>query len=103
MRRRRNWYNPPHGPLPRRRSRPMEAGSRLDDLLQGATPPRPARRRKGDAHLPVGGSCPRRLLARLRGVPPPHPLDGVREELLLGVADAVAGPAAEQVLVLVAP
>src|SRR3954451_16907631 len=43
------------------------------------------------------------LLARLWGIPLPDPLDGVREELLLGVADAVAGPAAEQVLILVSP
>src|SRR6185312_7116570 len=43
-----------------------------------------------------------RLLVRLRGVPLPPQLDGVWEELLLGVADAVAGPATEQVLVLVA-
>src|SRR5262245_49482246 len=42
------------------------------------------------------------LLVFLRGVPLPYPFDGVREELLLGITDTVAGPAAEQVLVLVA-
>src|SRR3712207_7490694 len=42
-----------------------------------------------------------RSLHFLLGIPLPDPLDGVREELLLGVADAVPGPAAEQVLVLV--
>src|SRR3954453_23655083 len=42
-----------------------------------------------------------RLLARLRGVPPPYPLAGVREELLLGVTDAVPCPAAEEVMILV--
>src|SRR5262245_51838057 len=41
------------------------------------------------------------LLVFLRGVPLPHPFDGVGEELRLGVADAVAGAATEQVLILV--
>src|SRR3984957_10829445 len=45
---------------------------------------------------------PRRLFVGLRGIPLPYPLDGMREELCLAVADAMARFAAEQVLVLVA-
>src|SRR5579864_6783683 len=50
----------------------------------------------------VIASRPWRLLALLWRIPLPYPFDGVREKLRLGVADAVAGAATEQVLVLVA-
>src|SRR5262245_12285666 len=49
-----------------------------------------------------GDATKQALLVFLRGIPLPDPFDGVRQELCLGIADAVAGAAAEQVLMLVA-
>src|SRR5262249_37484373 len=45
---------------------------------------------------------PRRSLALLGCIASPHPFDGVRQELRLGIADAVAGVSAEEILVLIA-
>jgi hypothetical protein len=44
-----------------------------------------------------------RSLVLLERIPLPHPFDGVRKELRLGIANAVAGVPAEKILVVIAP
>src|SRR5205823_12977221 len=43
-----------------------------------------------------------RSLALLGRIPSPHPFNGMRQELRLGIANAVASVSAEKILVLVA-